>query len=508
MASKESVSELKLRHLQINKSGGLKSRAADGAGGLGEGEPESTEEEPVTPAGRMFLQPDLCCTILCTMGFQNTINLESFKQAVKNTLVKHKRFTSIVKKNRKGAEIWVKTEVDMDAHVFEPSSISEAEIATPGFVEKYVCDLSIAPPLPTSRPLWECHVLNGTSGNAAAHVILRMHHSLGDGTSLMSLMLACTRQTDNPEKLPSIPVSMGQSSAAAASQSFLQSFWKMLVLLVNSVWGIFYFLATVLWLKDSDTVIKGSAGVERQPKLLVLTELNMEDMKFVKNTVGATINDVLLGMIGASLRRYLQGRYNEASTLPAKHNTSALVNTRASPGLQELEAMMAGGSQVRWGNHMGYLVLPISLKHYSDPLDQVRAAKKVSDSKKASLEGIFTFWSATLLSWLAGPSLTTMLTRRAILQTTLTVSNVPGPIERVMLDNNPIVHIFPVVSGHPQSLCFYLVSYAGKAGLVVMGSKHLIPDPEKLSQYCASTLNEVEDKLLHKTLCGLRTLKF
>jgi hypothetical protein len=148
-----------------------------------------------------------------------------------------------------------------------------------------------------------------------------MHHSLGDGTSLMSLMLACTRQTDNPEKLPSIPVSMGQSSAVAASQSFLQSFWKMLVLLVNTVWGIFYFLATVLWLKDSDTVIKGSAGVEQQPKLLVLTELNMEDMKFVKNTVGGTINDVLLGMIGASLRRYLQGRYNEASTLPANHNT-------------------------------------------------------------------------------------------------------------------------------------------------------------------------------------------
>jgi hypothetical protein len=321
MASKEGVSELKLRHLQINKSGGSKSRAAEGAGALGEGEPESTEEEPVTPAGRMFLQPDLCCTILCTMGFQKTINLESFKQAVKNTLVKHKRFTSIVKKNRKGVEIWVETEVDMDAHVFEPSSISEAEIATPGFVEKYVCDLSIAPPLPTSRPLWECHVLNGTSGNAAAHAILRMHHSLGDGTSLMSLMLACTRQTDNPEKLPSIPVSMGQSSAVAASQSFLQSFWKMLVLLVNTVWGIFYFLATVLWLKDSDTVIKGSAGVEQQPKLLVLTELNMEDMKFVKNTVGGTINDVLLGMIGASLRRYLQGRYNEASTLPANHNT-------------------------------------------------------------------------------------------------------------------------------------------------------------------------------------------
>jgi hypothetical protein len=36
------------------------------------------------------------------------------------------------------------------------------------------------------------------------------------------------------------------------------------------------------------------------------------------------------------------------------------------------------------------------------------------------------------------------------------------------------------------------VSYAGKAGLVVMSSKHLIPDPEKLSQYCVDALEDMK----------------
>ena len=42
-----------------------------------------------------------------------------------------------------------------------------------------------------------------------------------------------------------------------------------------------------------------------------------------------------------------------------------------------------------------------------------------------------------------------MLTRRLVLQTTLSVSNVPGPTEPVMFSGNPIVSIYPTSVGHP-----------------------------------------------------------
>lgn len=54
------------------------------------------ELEPVTPAGRLFLQPNLNMYILCTLGFANPINVSDFKTTLSVTLAKHKRFHSII----------------------------------------------------------------------------------------------------------------------------------------------------------------------------------------------------------------------------------------------------------------------------------------------------------------------------------------------------------------------------------------------------------------------------
>lgn len=54
------------------------------------------DEEPVTPAGRVFMQPDLNCYIVCTLGFKDTINVAEFKKTLSETLVNHKRFHSVL----------------------------------------------------------------------------------------------------------------------------------------------------------------------------------------------------------------------------------------------------------------------------------------------------------------------------------------------------------------------------------------------------------------------------
>jgi hypothetical protein len=66
--------------------------------------------------------------------------------------------------------------------------------------------------------------------------------------------------------------------------------------------------------------------------------------------------------------------------------------------------MMKKGSNVRWGNCIGFWLFPFSLKHFSDPLDRVRTAMKVSNRIKASFEGRFTFWFGTLVSKCGMPS--------------------------------------------------------------------------------------------------------
>jgi hypothetical protein len=72
--------------------------------------------------------------------------------------------------------------------------------------------------------------------------------------------------------------------------------------------------------------------------------------------------------------------------------------------LQELPAMMEKGSKVRWGNCIGFWIFPFSLKQFSDPLEHVRAAMKVSDRLKASLGGRFTFWVGRVLAYCGVPT--------------------------------------------------------------------------------------------------------
>lgn len=184
------------------------------------------------------------------------------------------------RKDKKGKDVWVPVDVDIDAHIIEPT----IDTSVPRFLENYITDLSIAPPLDITRPMWQCHILNGPSsnGSAAANMVVRVHHALGDGTSLMSLLLACTRRLGHPEELPAVPVARQKERETT---SLFRRFLSMLILFWNTVVGVFFFTSTAIWLKDSETVIKGHKGVEMEKKKLVTQTVDMTDMITVKNAV-------------------------------------------------------------------------------------------------------------------------------------------------------------------------------------------------------------------------------
>lgn len=53
--------------------------------------------------------------------------------------------------------------------------------------------------------------------------------------------------------------------------------------------------------------------------------------------------------------------------------------------------MMEKESKVRWGNLIGYVLLPITIALPDDPLDYVRKAKAIVDRKKLSFEALCSF---------------------------------------------------------------------------------------------------------------------
>lgn len=76
--------------------------------------------------------------------------------------------------------------------------------------------------------------------------------------------------------------------------------------------------------------------------------------------------------------------------------------------------MMAEKSKVKWGNRIGYIILPFHIASYDDPLQYVRQAKATIDRKKHSLEPICTFGCAQLALKLFGFKVHTTHTQQHI----------------------------------------------------------------------------------------------
>lgn len=69
--------------------------------------------------------------------------------------------------------------------------------------------------------------------------------------------------------------------------------------------------------------------------------------------------------------------------------------------------MMERKSKTKWGNYIGYALLPITIALRDDPLDYVREAKATVDRKKRSLEAKCTFLSAKYIVNLLGAKVLT-----------------------------------------------------------------------------------------------------
>ncbi|RVW37682.1 hypothetical protein VitviT2T_023739 [Vitis vinifera] len=96
------------------------------------------------------------------------------------------------------------------------------ETSSDKYVEDYICNLTKTT-LDFSKPLWDLHLLNVKTSDAEAVAVFRIHHSLDDGTSLMSLLLAYTSKASDPMALPSVPM-MKKSKSSAGSEMWWKAF--------------------------------------------------------------------------------------------------------------------------------------------------------------------------------------------------------------------------------------------------------------------------------------------
>eukprot|EP00258_Populus_trichocarpa_P032374 XP_024448393.1 O-acyltransferase WSD1-like isoform X1 [Populus trichocarpa] len=358
------------------------------------------EQQPLSPMARMFHEPDSNVYIIIIIGFQTKINPEVMRANLGNTLLKHPRFSSLqVPDEKNGGQLkWVRTEVDLDNHVKFPTIDPNMDFPDM-YVEDYVSNLSKTK-IRMSIPMWDLHLLNIKTSNAESVGILRVHHSIGDGTSLMSLFMSFTRKASDPEALPTFPISKKQkpcSSSGGLLQHFIKLF-SVLLIYWNTLVDIVMFLITIFFLDDTKTPLKGPLGVGSTPRRIVHRTVSLEDVKLVKNAMNATINDVMVGVTQGALSRYLNRKYGKNkkdggvaeanSNLPKniRLRATSFVNLRPHLVNESAAEKTKSSSNVRLGKLIGYVLFPFTIALREDALDYVRSAKATGKRKKASLE--------------------------------------------------------------------------------------------------------------------------
>lgn len=133
----------------------------------------------------------------------------------------------------------------------------------------------------------------------------RIHHSLGDGTSLMSLLLACTRQVAQPDLLPSIP-GKTKTITHTDSVSTLEIIQKsppkpqgLLDVILQGIMAFVYtnlfvleFLGATLAVKDTDTIVKAKESAVKGVHKLVFTEaIPLEGISAIRRAVEGAVSE-------------------------------------------------------------------------------------------------------------------------------------------------------------------------------------------------------------------------
>ncbi|XP_031255338.1 O-acyltransferase WSD1-like [Pistacia vera] len=115
------------------------------------------------------------------------------------------RFSSVMVVDENGQKQWKRVEVTLEDHVnvpIFPSGLSPESYDN--YLDEYISKIGMEE-FAKSRPLWEIHIFKYPTTTAPGVLIFKLHHSLGDGFSLMRALLSCLQRADDPS-LPFVRV--------------------------------------------------------------------------------------------------------------------------------------------------------------------------------------------------------------------------------------------------------------------------------------------------------------
>src|ERR1700756_3845064 len=235
-----------------------------------------------------------------------------------------------------------------------------------------ICGYIAGKPLDRDRPLWEMWVLDGGADSDTVTLMLKVHHAVVDGVAGANLLAQlCSQDPEAPAPQPVRGAGGGNRLQIAASG--LMGFAMRPLRLATVVPATIMTLAqTALRARDGRTMaapfsapptpFNGAVGRHRS---IAYTQLDMRDVKRVKERFGVTINDVVVALCAGVLRRFLLERgelpdnplvatvpvsVHNKSGRPGRNHTTLMfcrVETQISDPAERIGAIAAGNAAAK-----------------------------------------------------------------------------------------------------------------------------------------------------------------
>ncbi len=375
-----------------------------------------------------------------------------------------------------------------------------------------------ARPLDRARPLWEMYVIEGV-GEGRAAIYTKIHHCTIDGVSGAEMMQVLLDRT--PEGEPVLPPAKPWvPDAIPPTAEMLRLGLSGLVRQPGRIGRTLY--RTVRSLAQSSDALGAVAktlGVDRLPiagdwlrargpqvdaeeipqtpapktpfnrsitphRRLAFFSLPLADVKRVKSAFGTTLNDVVMALSGAALRRYLE----EKKALP-KDPLIAMVPV----------SVRTEEEKQAFTNRVSSVLAEIATDE-EDPVQRLRrvhAAMKSAKQMQAALPAtLLQDWTQIATPMLAAQAARivarTRIADRVNPPFNVVISNVPGPREPLYCAGAELLTYFPVSTiTDSQGLNITVQSYRDHLDFGLIACRELVPDVWKFKELFAEALEEL-----------------
>ncbi|KAK9757495.1 hypothetical protein RND81_01G166100 [Saponaria officinalis] len=439
-------------------------------------------EEPVSPTGLYFNSKSMSVCILAILEFAVPIDdLRVFPLLRDVFLSINPRFSSVMAYDSKRKRIWKKVEVNLEDHVKVPNfpELSPLE-SNDELFDEYLTKLSTEA-LPEDIPLWEVHVIKYPTSKAAAQLIFKLHHALGDGYSLMAALLSCLQRADNPSLPLTFPSTQSTKAAHNSSKmSLIDYIPRTLSVMYGATFDFGWSILKTAFISDEKTPVRsGNENLAFHPVKISTVIFPMDQLKLIKTRLDVTINAVITGVVSLGVRLYMQSNGTEFGN--SRSTVLVLLNTRNISGYMSTQEMLKSDRKI-WGNQFAFLhiALPnLTTNKILNPLDFVLEAQEKILRERNSPVVYLTGQFLEMIRKYRGPEAAAEYVKGTCMKSSVGITSLIGPVEQMALDKHPVKGLYFMPIGVFQSLVVSVVSYMGTMRIGVGVEKGYI-DAQKL----------------------------